>query len=244
MRNIWVIAKRELHLYFISPIAYAVLLMIMLLLGIIFYANFVFALMSQVTPSIQFIINPLVTMLLFTTPAITMRTIAEEQKQGTLEILLTAPVRDSELVIGKWFGAVLFGNSVLLLSLIFPIILSFMIKPGLDIGLVFANYLGVFLLLCVFMAIGVFASSLFSNQIASFFITLGILLVFWMIAYAAQFGGTSTLISVVKYLDFSNHFYSSFAVGMVGLKDIMYFISITAFSLFLGSISVESRRWR
>ena len=243
MRNIWVIAKREYSLYFISPVAYAILFMIMLILGIIFYFNVLAAMLNQFTPDIQFVINPLVTMLLFTTPAITMRTIAEEQKQGTLETLLTAPLHDAELVMGKWLGTLLFGTTVILITLIYPILLNFMVKPGLDMGLVLSNYLGVFLLTCGFFAVGVFASSLFSNQIAAFFVTLGILLVFWTISFPTQLSSPTTFSEVLTYLDFSRHFYSSFNTGLIGLKDIVYLLSISGFSLYVASVVIESKRW-
>jgi ABC-2 type transport system permease protein len=245
MRNIWTIAKREYNHYVISPIAYAVGLMIMVILGFIFYLDTLAAVTYQNAPTLSIVISPLITLFLFTLPAFTMRTIAEEQKQGTMETILTAPVRDAELVIGKWLGAVLFGLTIIAMTLIFPLILNSIIKPGIDQGLMIAEYLGVILLLCSITAIGVFASSLFSNQIAAFFTTIGILLLLWMISSPAQLATTSsTGIEILKYLDMSQHYYNSFANGVVQLNDIVYYISLTVFSLFLGTMSVESRRWR
>jgi ABC-2 type transport system permease protein len=243
MRNIWTIAKREFNLYIISPIAYAVAFLIMLILGIIFYANMLVAVVNQYAPTVQFIVSPLVTLFLFTTPALTMRTIADEQRMGTLETLLTAPVRDWELIVGKWLGSYLFYLAVIALTLVFPLVLNIFVKPGIDQGLLVAAYLGVILLVAVFVAIGVFASSLFSNQIAAFFTTLGILLVFWMIGYPSKIlpGGGSQLFA---YLDLSEHFYNTFLRGIVELKDIIYYLSVTVLALFLGTMSVETRRWR
>ena len=116
-----------------------------------------------------------------------MRTIADEQRMGTLETLLTAPVRDWELIVGKWLGGFLFYIAIITLTFIFPIVMNIFVKPGIDQGLMVAGYLGVMFLVAVFVAIGVFASSLFSNQIAAFFTTLGILLVLWMIGYPQGF---------------------------------------------------------
>lgn len=243
MRNVWTIAKREFNLYIISPIAYVVAFIIMLIIGLIFYVNMLVAVVNQFPPTVQFIISPLVTLFLFTTPAVTMRTIADEQRMGTMETLLTAPVRDWELVVGKWLGALLFYLAVIALTLIFPIVLNFFVKPGIDQGLMVSGYLGVFLLVSAFVAIGVFASSLFSNQIAAFFTAIGILLVLWMIAYPNRVlpsdGG-----QILAYLDLSEHFYPTFLRGIIELKDIVYYLSVTVLALFLGTMSVETRRWR
>lgn len=243
MRNIWTIAKREYNLYFISPIAYVVAFMILLIVGLIFYVNILAATVQQYTPGVTVIIGPLVTLLLFTTPAITMRTLAEEQKLGTLEILLTTPVRDWELILGKWLGGFLFILTILAITLVFPIILNFLTKPGIDRGTLISGYIGIILLAGCFLAVGIAASSFFSNQIAAFFVTIGVLLLFWMISYPSQaIGGNG--IPLLNYLDLSQHFYNSFYYGLVQLKDIVYYVTFTAFALFIGTLSIESRRWK
>ncbi len=191
MRNIWIIAMKEFKQFVISPVAYAIAFAILLILGILFYANILAASAQQYAPTVQVVIGPLVTLLLFSTPAITMRALAEEQKNGTLEILLTAPVRDWEVVVGKWLGGLLFILVLLLLTWFFPIILNQIIKPGIDQGLMASGYLGLVLLASTFLAIGVMTSSFFSNQIAAFFASLGILLVLWMISYPSQAMGAT-----------------------------------------------------
>jgi ABC-2 type transport system permease protein len=243
MRNIWVIAEKEFKHIFISPIAYAVALTILVILGIFFYVNILAASIQQFAPNIQFIMGPLVTLLLFTTPAITMRTLAEEQKSGTLELLLTAPVRDWEVVVGKWLGGVFFIVILLLITWVYPIILNQMVEPGIDQGLLVTGYLGLILLSATFLAIGVMTSSFFSNQIAAFFVTLAILLVFWVIGAPAQAMG-STGGSLLTYLEMGQHFYPTFFRGIIELKDIIYYVSFTALALFIGSVAVETRRWR
>lgn len=244
MRNIWTIARREYKHYFISPIAYAVALMILLILGIIFYANIVAASYQQFAPDIQIVLGPLVTMLLFTTPAITMRSLAEEQKMGTLELLLTAPITDWELIVGKWLGGVMFLTTILIVTWIYPLILNQLVSPGIDQGILITSYIGVFLISCTFIAIGVAISSLFSNQIAAFFATLGVLLAFWMISYPAQaMGATGGLsASILIYLDLAEHLYGSFLRGAIEIKDIIYYFSFIFLALFLGKISIEIRR--
>jgi ABC-2 type transport system permease protein len=244
MRNIWVIAEKEYKNFFISPIAYVVSFAVLLILGIIFYASVLAASIQQYAPSIQIVIGPLVTLLLFTIPAITMKSLAEEQKNGTLEILLTAPVRDWEVVVGKWLGGVLFILTLLLVTWFFPIVLNQIVQPGIDQGLMLASYLGLFLISSCFLAIGIMTSSFFSNQIAAFFACLGILLIFWMLGLPAQAAGATAGGDLLRYLDLSEHFYPTFFRGVIEVKDIVYYASVTALALFLGSVSVEARRWR
>ncbi len=243
MRNIWLIARREYHHYFISPIAYAVTFAILLILGIIFYANIVGAMLQQVAPGMEIVFSPLVSLLIFTTPAITMRSIAEENKMGTLELLLTAPVRDWEIILGKWLGGFLFLATILLVTWLYPIVLNQLVSPGIEQGVLVSGYLGIVLMSAAIIAIGVAASSLFGNQIAAFFATEGILLLLWVIGAPSQamgmLGG-----SLLQYLDMSEHFYSTFYRGIVELQDIIYFLSLTFLALFIGKISIEVRRWR
>jgi ABC-2 type transport system permease protein len=243
MSSIFLIARKELKQFFISPVAYVIALVIFLVIGILFYASLLAGMNQQIAPTIQVIIGPFTTILLFTTPAITMRALAEEQKTGTLETLLTAPVRDWEVVVGKWLGGMYFILIVLAITWIFPIILNNIVSPGIDQGLLISNYLGMILLTGSFLAIGIAASSLFSNQIAAFFATLGVLLVMWIIGYPASVMGASAA-SILRYLDLSGHFYNTFYMGVIDLKDVVYFLSVIIIGLVLGSVSVETRRWR
>ena len=243
MRNIWTIAKREYKHYFISPVAYVIAFMILLILGILFYGNLLGSILQQVPPTVQIVLGPLVTLLLFTIPAVTMRTLAEEQRMGTLEMLLTAPVRDWELVVGKWLGALLFLLTIVLVTWLYPIVMNRIVSPGIDQGLLVSGYLGLVLLVSAMVAIGVAVSSLFTNQIAAFFAALGILLVGWMISYPAQ-NATGAGAEILRYLDMSEHFYNTFFQGILELKDIVYYLSLTALALFLGTVSIEVRRWR
>lgn len=243
MRNIFTIAGKELRQIFISPIAYVVAFMVFVIVGIIFYGTVLSAAYMQSAPSIQTVVGPLTTILLFVTPAITMRSISEESKTGTLETLLTAPVRDWEVVVGKWLGAFAFVLLILALTWVFPAILNLLVEPGIDQGLLITNYLGLAFVVAASLAIGVACSSLFSNQIAAFFATLAILLALFMLGFpASAMGGSGG--GLLSYLDMSEHFYRTFFSGTIELKDIVYFLSLTSFALLLGSLSVEARRWR
>ena len=244
MRNIITIARRETNLYFISPIIYVVSFMVFLIMGILFYLNIMSASIQQYAPNVQMILGPMVTILLFTLPALTMRTMAEEQRNGTLELLLTAPVRDYELVIGKWLGGFIPILLIILITLVYPMILNRLVSPGIDQGMVITGYIGLILLVSSLVAIGVAMSSFFSNQIAAFFATLAIFLMLWMIGAPAQIMGSSGGATFLSYFDISEHFYNSFFQGVIELKDVIFYLSATALALFLGTISVETRRWR
>jgi len=243
MRNIWTIASREFKLYFSTPAAYMVAFMFLLIMGIIFYANIAGSLVNQIAPNIQGVLGPLMTLLLFVTPAVTMRLLAEEQRLGTMELLLTAPIRDWELVVGKWLGGYLFMLAILAVTWLYPIFMNQMVDPGIDQGPLVTGYLGVLLFTASLVAIGVAVSSLFSNQIAVFFATLGIYLLLWLISLPSQAAGGAGA-DLLRYLDITEHFFNTFYQGIIDLSDVIYYVSLTALFLFLGSIMVESRRWR
>jgi ABC-2 type transport system permease protein len=244
MRNIWTIAKRELHLLFISPIAYITLIVILLALGIFFYIEISYAIQTQqYVPSMGTTFQLLAFPLLFlAVPAITMRSIAEEKRSGTIEFLLTAPVRDWELVIGKWLGIFIFFLIALAVTLVYPLILTILVKPGIDLAATAAGYLGLILLAAAMTAIGIAMSSLFSNQIAALFATLGVILVFWILSSPAQFM-EGLPAEILRNMSLTTHLYDTFLSGILDLKDIFYYISFTVFALLIGKTAIEVRRW-
>lgn len=247
MRNIWTIARREYKLYFASPAAYMVMFMILLVVGILFYLNLQVAAQQQgFVPGVQVILGPLATLLMLATPAITTRLLAEEQRMGTIELLLTAPVRDWELVVGKWAGGFLFLFTIIVITMIYPLVLNQFVSPGIDQGPLISGYLGITLLTAAMVAVGVAISALFSNQIAAFATTLGVLILFWwIVAPIAQTAGPVGLLgTLVGYLDFSGHFFNNLVQGVIDTKDLVFYLSVTALGLFLGSVIIEVRRWR
>jgi ABC-2 type transport system permease protein len=249
MRNIWIIAKREYNHYFISPIAYVVAFMILLTVGIIFAINIYFFFQNAFqsfgqVPDISPITGAFGFLLVLSIPAITMRLLADEARMGTLELLLTAPVRDFELVTGKWLGALLFMLTILAITLVYPLILNSLVSPGIDQQLVMSSYLGVILITAAFLALGVGISAVFTNQVAAFFVTLStFVFLWWLIGFPAQvLQGTAS--EIFRYLDMKTHFYDALNVGNIRLSDLVYFFSLIALGLFVGTTAVEVRRWR
>lgn len=249
MRNIWIIAKREYNHYFISPIAYVVAFLILLTIGVIFAINIFYFIQNAFqsfgqVPDISPITGAFGFLLVLSIPALTMRLLADEARMGTLELLLTAPIRDFELVAGKWLGGLLFILTILAITLIYPLILNNLVSPGIDQQLVVSSYLGVILAAAAFLALGVGISALFTNQVAAFFITLSVfVLLWWLIGFPAQVmqgsGG-----ELFRYLSMQTHFYDAFNVGNIYVTDIVYFVSLIALGLFIGTTAVEMRRWR
>jgi len=246
MRNIWIIANREYNLYFASPVAYMVMFVIYLVLGIFFYLNIDYAILAQYAPGVQIVLAPLATLLLLAIPALTTRLLAEEQRLGTIELLLTAPIRDWELIIGKWLGAFLLVLTILVFTLIYPLVLNNLVDPGLDQGLVISGYLGLVLLSAAFVAVGVFISSLFSNQIAAFATTMGALIFLWWVVgpIAQVLGETSAVGQFFSFIDLSDQLFSNFLSGMVELKDVVFSLSLTTLALFGATMVLDVRRWR
>jgi len=246
MVNIWTIAKREYNLYFSSPVAYMVAFVVYLILGIFFFLNLQVASSQQgYVPGADITMAPLATMLILITPAITTRLLAEERRLGTIELLLTAPVRDWELVVGKWLGGFFLLFTVIVVTLVYPLLLNQLVSPGIDQGPLLSGYLGLTLLAASMVAVGVFVSSLFSNQIAAFVTTLGALIfLWWVLSPIAQvtgpLGSSSELIS---YLDYSGHYFDTLLRGIIDLKDIVFYLSVTALALLLSTVSIEIRRW-
>jgi ABC-2 type transport system permease protein len=255
MRNIGIIAWKEFRQYFGSPIAYVVGVVIFLFLGVVFSLNLVQTVSSSYTaqelPGTS-VLGPLLTLLLFSTPAITMRLLAEENGQGTLELLLTAPLSDTELVIGKWLGALMFSSVILALTWVYPIFLQAITKPnGIDQGPLVSSYIVLFLLVGALLAIGLGLSSLFSNSTAAFFASLVVGLGLWVsslvtstLSYMGSMGGTSLWGTVLQYVDFTSHFYNTAYAGRLDLTDIVYYVSIIALMLFFATRIIESKRWR
>ncbi|HET9590844.1 MAG TPA: ABC transporter permease [Anaerolineales bacterium] len=249
MRNIWTIAKREYNHYFISPIAYVVAFMILLTIGVIFAINIYFYIQNAFqsfgqTPDLSPITGAFAFLLVLSVPALTMRLLSDEARMGTLELLLTAPLRDFELVAGKWLGAMLFILTILAVTLVYPLILNSLVDPGIDQQLMMSSYLGIILIAASFLALGVGISALFTNQVAAFFVTLVVFVfLWWLIGFPASVlqGGAS---QVFQYLDMKTHFYNSLNVGSIKLADLVYYLSLIALGLFIGTTAVETRRWR
>jgi ABC-2 type transport system permease protein len=178
-------------------------------------------------------------LLLLLTAVLTMRLLAEERKLGTIELLLTAPVRDSEIILGKFLGSLGIIAVMLVLTFYYPTLLAVFGDP--DIGPIATGYLGLFLLSCASLAIGIFASSLTSNQIVAAVVTGGILFGLWFLGSAADYL-PSAMGNVIGYFSLSTYF-PDFITGIIDTRGIVYYLSITALFLFLAIRSLENSRW-
>ncbi|MBZ5727259.1 MAG: ABC transporter permease subunit [Acidobacteriia bacterium] len=254
MKSALLICRKELNSYFASPIAYAVMALFALIFGFGFYTasrDFVrFSLQSQMMGQQQpmnvneQIVRPLLgfasTIALFLIPMITMRLVAEEKRTGTIELLLTSPVKDSGIILGKWLGAVLLYLCVLGMSMINIALLFAWGKP--DLKPVLIAYLGLILQGGCLLAIGTFISTTTKNQIVAGGVTFFVCLLLWLLSWFTAFDSTATA-QVVNYLSIVTHF-ENFGKGVLDLKDVVFYLSMIFFALFLTLRSMESLRWR
>jgi ABC-2 type transport system permease protein len=236
MRNLWTIAAREWKSYFGSPWAFLITAVFLVIAGY----GFGFSSITVMETTIQGFLGWGSFFLLFLGPALTMRLFAEEEKLGTIELLLTSPVRDVEVVLGKYLASVGMLLVMLGLTLYYPLLLSWFGHP--DWGPIASGYLGIFLLGCLFLAIGLFASSLTANQIVAFVVGSAIVLVLWFIGHTATVAG-DRMGKVLGYLALSSYF-PAFGRGVIDTNAIVYYLSLIAVFLFLTVRSLETRRWR
>lgn len=238
MSNVLAILRKELRTYFTSPIAYVVIA------AYLFVNSFFFALLLQqpagsVEASLNVIFANIPVILLLIAPALTMRLLSEEQRSGTVEVLLTAPVRDWEVVLGKYLASVVLFLVPIALTLVFPVILNRYGSP--DIGPIIGGYVGLILFGATFLAVGLFASSLTQNQVIAAVVAVALLLALWFINSFA--GSTRPPVSdVLNYLSIFGH-YSDFGLGVIDTQDVIYYLSVIAVALFLTTRSLETRRW-
>jgi gliding motility-associated transport system permease protein len=176
----------------------------------------------------------------FTLPLLTMRMWAEEKRTGTVELLLTFPLRDSSIVLGKFFAGMAVYMVLLALSLLYPLLAALFVH--LDPGPIWAGYLGTFLLGATLFAFGFLCSTWTENQIVACALAWAGFLFFWLIGHAADFAGTR-LGQLCTQLSFARH-HENFAKGVIETQDVAYFVLFTAFCLFLTLRSIESTRWR
>jgi ABC-2 type transport system permease protein len=254
MKNIFLICQKELKSYFASPIAYAVMAIFGLIFGWVFFnatRDFIrFSFQSQMmggggaTNVNDQIVRPLLgfagTIALFLVPMITMRLFAEEKRMGTIELLLTSPVKDIEIILGKWLGAVTLFLCVLLMSMLNIALLFAWGKP--DLKPVLVAYLGLILQGATLLAIGALISTMTRNQIIAGIATFFVSLLLWLLSWSTAFD-SSWAPQLLNYLSIVTHF-ENFGKGVIDSKDVVFYLSMIFFSLFLTSRSLESLRWR
>lgn len=238
MKNILTLTKREWLAYFYSPLAYVVMTAFVFVFGLLFYLNLNW---YKNVDAIRSIIGALVGFTaLIIAPLLTMRLLAEEKKQGTLEILMTAPITELEIVVSKFLAVFSFYIFLLLPTITYSIILILWGNP--DLGAIIAGYLGLILMSGVFLAIGLFMSSLTSNQLIASILTFAIIAGLWFAdGLASSLSGR--LSEVVSYISIYTHFIA-FSKGLIDSRDVIYCLSIIVFWLFLTVRVLESKRWR
>ncbi|MBD3184672.1 ABC transporter permease subunit [Candidatus Poribacteria bacterium] len=240
MKNAPTIFLREMRNYFVSPIAYVALIVFTLLTGYFFAAYFNMATRYEGEANLRMLFHNMSITMLFLAPLITMRLLAEEKKSGTIEVLLTSPVTDAEVVIGKFAASMAMFIIMLILTFLCPLFLMIYGNP--DIVPMIVGYLGLILLGGAFMSLGVVTSSLTDNQIVAALISFVMLLGLWVIGWMSTTVG-SQVGKILSYISLMEHF-DDFSKGVMDTKHVIYYISFTVFCLFLAIKSVQSAKWK
>jgi ABC-2 type transport system permease protein len=252
VRNIFAIAQKELRSYFSSPMAYIVIGFFLLPFGVFFYLylhDFVSRSLQMTQFGSPVNINQMVirgvlqnasVIILFIMPMITMRTYSEEKRSGTIELLLTSPVSDVEIILGKFFGALGLYVAMLAVTLLYIAVLFVYGNP--EWRPLVAAYLGLLLMGGAFVSLGLLISSTTGNQIVAGTVTFVVFLMLWIIGWFADSAGP-TIGPITQYLSITEHF-DDFAKGIIDTKHVVYYLSLITFGLFLTSKSVDTERWR
>jgi ABC-2 type transport system permease protein len=236
IRNVFAIAEREVKSYFVSPVAWVVTAFFIAIWGFLFAAILSGSREANLRPLLS---NFSVTFL-FLAPLLTMRLIAEEARSGTLEVLLTQPLREVEIVVGKYMGSVVFLLFMLLMSLYFPLILMIFGNP--DKGPLYGGYLGVLLQGMAFLAVGLLASSFTQNQIIAVAVTFVTLLLFWLSDALSRLL-TGPVAQIAQYVSITKRF-EDMPQGVIDTKDLVFFLSVIVVCLFISTQVIAARRWR
>lgn len=252
MRNLLAIAHKELRSYFSSPMAYIIIGFFALPFGVFFYL-YLDAFVRQGLQMaqmggpmninqqmIRYVLQNASVIILFIMPMITMRTYSEEKRSGTIELLLTSPVTDLEIILGKFFGALGLYVAMLVVTMLYVAILFVYGNP--EWRPLVAAYLGLLLMGGAFLSIGLLISSMTNNQIVAGIISFIVFLMLWIVGWFADTAGP-TMGAVTRYLSITEHF-DDFSKGIIDTKHVIYYLSLITLGLFLTAKSVDSERWR
>lgn len=240
MKAIWIIFRKEVSAYFSSPLAYLIAFAFLLMTGIIFNNDLALSVtVKSVDPSL--IPDFLSLLMVLFAPLFTMRLLSEESREGTLELLLTAPVPDYSIVFGKFLSAWFYFSFLLVLTLIYQVLLVTFSYP--DFVHTTAAYLGIWLYGGATLAVGLAFSALTENQIIAAFLSTITLFILWIGDLAGEIVASIELARVIRNLTLQGHYSTSFAVGIIRVEDVIYFAGMMFIMLFITVQFVESRRW-
>ncbi|MCU0511756.1 MAG: ABC transporter permease subunit [Anaerolineae bacterium] len=241
MLTIWIIFRREVAQYFASPLAYLIAAAFLLLTGITFNNDVALSItVKPVEPAL--IPDLLAEIMVLIAPLLTMRLLAEEHREGTVELLLTAPIADSSIVIGKFLSAWAYFTFLLALTLLYQFILVNISQP--DIAHTIAAYLGIWLYGGATLAVGLLFSATTENQILAAFLSLITLLVLYFGDSAGQIVANLDVAAILFNLTLRGHYAPSFSIGVVRAEDVVYYAGVMAVALFIAIRLLESKRWR
>lgn len=238
MRNVIPLTQRELAASFLSPIAYIVAATFLVASGYFFLQD---TLLPGQEATIRPMFESMARLLVFAIPLLTMRALADEFATGTIETLMTAPVSDVEVIIGKFLGVLLFYGAVLATTLLHVVIVT--VYGGSELSVVLLAYLGMFLLGALFIAVGIFASALTRYQLLAALTGMGILSVLTFVVDQLGRWRSGAWRVVLSYVNVLGHF-EDFSKGFLDSRAIVFFLTMTALFLFLSVKILESRRWR
>jgi len=236
MSIVWAIFKKEMKIYFVSPLAYVFLAVFLFLAGLFFFLG----ISISGEASLRVMVGNLAISLLFLLPMLTMRHFAEERRQGTFELLMTSPVSLQALIFGKWLASMALVVIMLACTVLFPIILAHYGDP--DWGIILTSYLGLVLVAGAFCAAGLFSSSLTDDQVAAGMLGVLILLPFWLISSATSILGDQWAEALQNFALLPH--LRSFGKGTIDSSDVVWFLGFIFIFLFLTYRSLESKRWR
>lgn len=253
MTNIWAMVRKEWNGYFASPIGYVVIGMYAVVFGYFYAVGLSWFVRQSMQASqmgggplninqqmVRYVFLNSTVIFLFVVPLITMRTYAEEKRSGTIELLMTSPITDFQIVMGKFLGAMSLYAAMLAITLIHMAVLFKYGNP--EWKPIASGYLGLLLLGGCFVSVGLFFSSLTKNQIVAGMFTFAVLLLLWVIDWIGSFSGPSVE-RITAYLSLTGHV-EDFLRGIVDTGHIVYYLSFITFGLFLTAKAVDSERWR
>lgn len=241
MRGTWIIFRREVGQYFTSPIAYLLAAAFLLLTGLLFNNDLTTSV--TVRPASTIVVPSFLTFaMIFFAPLLTMRMLAEESREGTLELLLTAPVKDTDIVLGKFLSAWFYYSLLLALTLVYQAILVSITEP--DLGQALGAYIGIWLYGGATLTVGLLFSAVTENQVVAAFLATAALLILWLGGLAGQIVANIEVARVINQLTLQGHFAASFAYGLLRAEDVAYYAGLMVIMLFITIRVVESHRWR